>query len=296
MVTELISMPDWQEVLKGIGWADAPTAGGVEEAVLRELTRGKAYFVEQDPALPIQDGCRVTLRTRSALPKFNKEKTVVTVGTHLYDPEIEARLRGMTVGSSAQTVVRGETVAFTVLKVERKACPPLTDALVEDLRLEHITTLDQYRAFMRDKLTSEYAEKLCAAMTDALLAKMQPAEAAEEDIRQATDREYEPLCARFKLENMSCEEWRENFGDSKFRDFYRQIYPDIALLFGTTCKEDYYASRRKDMIRRVRTCLALRSILGEETDETDPTIALDAEQKLVQAMAKRLRNMVYGGS
>lgn len=98
MKTQLYSIPDWRSVLRDVGWADAPTQDDVEKAVLQELTRGKTSFAEQDLKAPIEKGCRVTLRTESALAKFNREKTVITVGTGLYHPGIEALLCGMAAG------------------------------------------------------------------------------------------------------------------------------------------------------------------------------------------------------
>ena len=79
MITKLISVPDWEELLNETGFADAPTAEDVEARIVKELTRGKVTFVDAGDA-PIENGFRVTLRTESMLPKFNKEKTTVTVG------------------------------------------------------------------------------------------------------------------------------------------------------------------------------------------------------------------------
>ena len=131
MKTKLIFLPDWQGVLAQLGWADAPGRETVEREVLQELTRGKVTFVPQTPGQPIEKTCRVTLRTESVLPKFNKEKTLVTVGSGLYDPAVEAKLVGMTQGGRAEVTVKGEKVAFSVEKVEKRHFPDLTDDLVK---------------------------------------------------------------------------------------------------------------------------------------------------------------------
>ncbi len=292
MKTKLYSIPDWQAALRAIGWADAPTGDDVEKAVSRELTRGKASFAEQAPGAPIEKGCRATLRTESALPKFNKEKTVVTVGSGLYDPAIEAQLCGMTAGGRGEAAVKGEKVSFTVTKVEKKVLPPLTDELVRELRLEGIATLADYRLCMDSKLKEEYAAELCRRLLEELLpaARMDPPE--EEDIRRVIDLEYEPLRARFSLDTLSPEEWKEAFENAKLRDFYTQIYPDIARLLGTTGRESYYESRRDAAAETIRACLVLGRILG---DDADPTEDPQAERKLTQALTGRLLEMIYGG-
>ncbi|MDE6879791.1 MAG: hypothetical protein K2P20_00355 [Oscillospiraceae bacterium] len=292
MKTRLYSLPDWKAVLRDTGWADAPTRDDVERAVLRELTRGKTSFAGQAPDFPIEKGCRVTLRTESVLPKFNKERTVVTVGSGLYDPSVEAQLCGMTEGSQGRTMVRGEAVSFTVTKVEKKIFPALTDELVEGLQLEGVSTLAGYRRYMEDKMRREYAAGLARKMVEQLLAAAQMAPPAQEDVRRVIDLEYAPLRERFSLDTMSPNEWEEAFGKVELKGFFAQIYPDIALLFGTTGKESYYASREEAAADTIRACLVLRHILA---DEADPTEDPQAEHKLMEAMTDRLLKMIYGG-
>lgn len=292
MKTRLYSLPDWKAVLRDTGWADAPTQDDVEKAVLRELTRGKTSFAGQAPGFPIEKGCRVTLRTESALPKFNKEKTVVTVGSGLYDPSIEAQLCGMTAGSQGRTTVGEEAVSFTVTKVEKKIFPALTNELVEGLQLEGVSTLAGYRRYMEDKMRREYAAGLARKMVEQLLAAAQMAPPAQEDVRRVIDLEYAPLRERFSLDTMSPNEWEEAFGKVELKGFFAQIYPDIALLFGTTGKESYYASREEAAVDTIRACLVLRHILA---DEADPTEDPQAEHKLMEAMTDRLLKMIYGG-
>ncbi len=292
MKTRLYSLPDWRALLENIGWSDAPTRADVEKKVIEELTRGKVSFAEQSPDAPIEKGCRVTLKTESVLPKFNKEKAVITVGAGLYNAAIEAQLCGMTVGGSAQAAIKGETVSFAVLKVEKRVYPPLTDGLVQDLQLDGITTLADYRRCMENKMRTEYATALCERLVEQLIRGTQMDPPAEEDIYRVIDLEYEPLRVRFQLDTMSPEQWKENFNMVHLQKFYAQIYPDIARLFGTTGKESYYESRKEAAVKTIRTCLVLRGVLA---GEADPTEDPQAEQKLMQAMTNRLLNIVYGG-
>lgn len=291
MKTQLYALPDWRSILEELGWSDAPTAEEIEKTVLQELTRGKVSFAPQNPATPIEKGCRVTLKTKSVLPKFNKEKISVTVGTGLYDRGLEARLCGMIEGESAEAMVKGEKVTFTVLKVEKKSFPALTDELVQDLHLDGITTLAEYRRYMDRKIKTAYAAELARKLATRLIGVAQMDLPAEEDVRRVIDLEYEPLRTRFSLDGMSPEEWKEAFRP-ELRDFYAQIYPDVAYLFGTTGKESYYESRQEAAAGTVRICLVLREILKEDADPTeDPK----AEQKLMQTIIDRLLYMIYGG-
>ena len=296
MKTQLYSLPDWQEVLRGIGWEDAPTQKDVDNIITRELTRGAVTFEPQRADTPIENGCRVTLKTQSVLSKFNREKVTVVVGSRLYDAALEERLCGMTQGQTLHTQVKGEAVTATVLAVEKKVYPPLSDALVQNLQLEGICTLSAYRSHMERTVKGEYAAALCQKLLDRLLADAQLPQPEEEDILAVIDREYDALNARFSLDAMTEEKWMEAFGSDKLKAFYAQIYPDVARLFGTTGKESYYESRKADAMQTVQTCLVLRSILANQTEKTDPTLELHARDTLLQSVQARLLTMIYGGS
>ena len=298
MNTQLHQLADWQQVLAEIGWNDAPTQAAIEQTIHRKLTKGYVVFAQQPDDMPIANGCRVTLRTTSVLPKYNRDKTIVTVGNHLYDAGIETMLIGMTAGQSAKTLVKGEDVSFHVVKVERKVFPPLSDEMVQAQQLEGISTLTQYRNHMQTKLQRAYAEQLCEAMLEKLIDSSAMDELDSQDVRQVIDREFEPLRERFShgeddLDAMSPEKWTETFYNPKMKAYYEQIYPDIARLFDTTSKESYYENRRIAAAQVIRRCLVLRSILHDNTDAHDPTCELQAEPELMRVMIDRLCALIY---
>lgn len=292
MKTKLHALPDWRKTLEKLGWEDAPTGEDVDQAIQRELTRGKVTFVEQPQGLPIEKGCRVTLKTESVLPKFNREKTVVTVGSGLYDPTVEEKLCGMLAGDRAQVTVKGEQVSFTVQKVEQKHVPPLTDDLVKELDLEGVEDLPAYHQWMENKLRGEYARKLVKRLAESLASKAQMDQPDRVDVRQVIDLEYEPLRARFSLDTMSPEQWEHEFGRIDLQAYYAQIYPDVAKIFGTTSKESYYQSRQKAAEETIRECLVMGSILKEEADPTKDAGALETLQT---KLADQVLAIIYGG-
>lgn len=299
MRTRLHSLPDWRKELETIGWSDAPDAAAVQQSVVRELTRGRVSFEPQAPGLPIENGCRVTLETHSRLPKFNRDKTVLTVGAGLYDTAVEALLPGMSEGRSAETLVRGEKVEFRVLKVERKVYPQLCDEMAAAQQLEGIETLEQYEKYMRDKLRRSYAEELCSRLLEISIPLCSMDSPDPMDVRDVIDREFEPLRARFSygetdLDTMSPEEWKASLYNPELQKYYEQIYPDVALLMGTTSKDSFYESRRAAAEETIRCCLVLRAILNDTADAHDPTLALNARQELTQELVDRLLPVIYG--
>ncbi len=292
MKTKLYDLPDWQQMLQEIGWADAPTEEQIEKEIVQELTRGRVTFTEQPAHIPIEKSCRVTLRMESVLPKFNKEKVVVTVGAGLYDATVETALCGMVVGQKAEVTIKGENVSFTVLKAEKKQYPVLTDAFVQDLQVEGISSLAAYRRYMEQKIRAEYAARLGGVLLEKLLPYAKTDIPAQEDIQSVIELEYEPLRVRFKLDEMTPKEWKEGFGKVELRKFYAQIYPDVALLFGTADKESFFESRREAAKKTILDCLLLGAIVGSDAD---PTQDSKAEQKMMQILESRILKMIYGG-
>ncbi|MBR4906220.1 MAG: hypothetical protein IKZ44_05130 [Clostridia bacterium] len=291
MKTKLHSVPDWNQTMREIGWNDAPTAADVEKRIEKELTRGRVTFIDAGNA-PIGNGFRVTLRIVSKLPKFNREKVALTVGSGLYDRTVEDRLLGMRVGESAAVTVKDEPVRFTVLNAEKKHVPVLTDEMVKELSVEDAEDLPAYRTYTERKLRTEYAANLCRRVLDRLKAEANMEPPSEEDVVSVIDLEYEPLRVRFSLDTLSLEEWKNDLGREEMRAFYEQIYPDVAILFGTTSKESFYASRRDAAKETIRDCLILRAVLH---DETDPTMEPKAAEKLLSIMTERVIKTIYGG-
>ena len=124
MKTKLLSVPDWGKVLNEIGFADAPSQNDIEARIVKELTRGKVTF-EDAGSEPIEKGFRVAIRTQSTLPKFNKEKTTLTVGAGLYDPTVEERLVGMRAGRAQKSRSKARLCASPCLKPKGSISPSL---------------------------------------------------------------------------------------------------------------------------------------------------------------------------
>lgn len=291
MKTKLISVPDWNSKLHEIGWNDAPTTADIESRVVKELTRGRVTFVDADSS-PIENGFRVTLHTESALPKFNKEKVTVTVGSGLYDRTVEDRLLDMRVGDSAQVTVKDKPVSFTVQKAEKKQIPGLTDEMVRELSIEGVDTLSAYRAYIARKIKTAYASKLLEQLLEQLTQASVFSGTEEADIEKVIDLEYSPLNARFGLDRLTPEEWKNDLGRTELKAYYEQIYPDVAIVFGTTGKDSFYEVRREPAIRTIRECLIMNACLGSDVD---PTEEPNAKKTLTEAFTNRITETVFGG-
>ena len=135
------------------------------EEELSELAR-KSIIREQLVLLPLPEGTKAeagdtaTLKTESAIPKFNKERVTVTLGRGLYSKELEPLLVGKAVGETVETEISGEKVLAKVLELKRKQAPEPTDEMVAELNQKDyngnpLTTVADYVKYIRETKTNE---------------------------------------------------------------------------------------------------------------------------------------------
>lgn len=76
-------------------------------------------------------------------------KTVqVNMGLGFYNEELEAGLMGLRRGAEAEIPVAGRPVPVRVVRVKRRMVPSLTDALIQRLNLEGVSTVEDYRHYL----------------------------------------------------------------------------------------------------------------------------------------------------
>ena len=139
---------------------------------------------------------------------------------------------------------------------------------------------------------SEIDPELGKKVLEKLVTSAEFSAISEEDITQVIDLEYAPLNARFGLDKLTPEEWANDLGRAELKAYYEQIYPEVAIIFGTTGKESFYEVRREPAINTVKDCLVLNEILGTFVD---PTKEEKAEKKLMEMFTELIFDKIYGG-
>lgn len=99
-----------------------PTEEELLELARKSIVKDHLELVVLPADGTIQTGDTVTLRTVSALPKFNKER-VVTIDRGLYDKTLEEALASKKAGDSCEVTVKDQPVSATVLEIKRKTVP-----------------------------------------------------------------------------------------------------------------------------------------------------------------------------
>ena len=248
----------------------------IDEAVKKRLTKAHIALKELPEGETVQAGDTVMLRTESALPKFNKAKLPVTVGTGLYDKELEAALVGKTVGESGTVSKNGETVAYEIISAKRKFVPALTDAMAAEQGIEGVNTVEKFRAHLAKEKTDFALGGMAGEVMEAMLRDVETDEPASEDLDRLGELELRFFKVMFlkekgiDLDKLTPEEFRENLGCGSF--------------------EEFIENRREWYCMKVKYCLAFSSALGIPLEGNyDPMARYEAMSDLQGILMERIR-------
>lgn len=173
-----------------------------EEALQESLLSVRKKYAKLVAVQVIESGDFVVLSCESEKPRFQKHSISVCVGKNLYSKELEEKLLGLFVGSSAVIEAEGVVVCVHIKEIQRSILQELTDAFVAS-NFETVKTVaqlkDWYVSEQRESHIKAQAEQAVEEMTDEIIAKS--------DIRLD---EEERLAARRDGEKILREHWRFN--------------------------------------------------------------------------------------
>ena len=276
MKTQIHNKLDLRKYLDTLDPAGIPSDKEIDDAVMKRLTKSHIVLTELSAGEAVQAGDTVTLRLESALPKFNKAKLPVTVGTGLYDKELEAALVGKTVGESGTVAKNGETVAYEILSAKRKTVPAPTDAMAAEQGIEGADTVEKFRAHLAEEKISFAVGSMAGQIMQDMLQDAETDEPADEELDRLGELEagfFKKIYLEEKgidLDQLSPEEFQSNMGCGSFADF-------VAM------RRDWYKVK-------VKQCLALGSALDVElTGRYDPMGTYDSLSNLQDELMKRVK-------
>lgn len=295
MRTKLYHPAELTAVLQSADSSCIPTKESLRDYVVRELTRGHIFYVPCPVDEPIHQSDRVTLRVSSVLSRFNREKVSVCVGAGLYNTELEAAMKGRKVGESGAVVVKGESVSFDILHVERPCRPVPTDEMAQGMELDGITTVAQFSAYILKQKQDEWIKRRSAQLLDQVILRSGLSAVDPQDIRDAMDLAYGSMRNRFlhsgtDLDELSSEEWSRTIYSPKSSSFMEKYNPEMAKLAAAPDKQAYYDLLRPEAERSIQCALVLCALLGKADERAyDPTIRLHAEAPLIEEFTEKIR-------
>lgn len=130
------------------------------EQVEAELRRVVLPYVRWEPAEEAQAGDLAVCRTESELPRFQKNRLKLLIGSGMFHSELEQAVIGMTPGNCRAVALPEGEVLITLLELSRQKTPEPDDEMIHRLGLDGIDTVEAYRAYLFGKLRRDKAAEL----------------------------------------------------------------------------------------------------------------------------------------
>jgi len=259
------------EELQNLDISMVPGKKEIEEAVRSRLTKGLTTLADLTETDELKKSDAVQLRVESALPRFNKERVTVNLGSGLYDKVLEAELLGKHVGSSGSVHTRDVEVRYTVLSARRKVVPEPTDEMVEAQGREGVHTLAEFTESYGREI-QKYAINNAAFQFEQRLIDLADVQVAQEDL--------DVMAARTRAELL------EKCGGEEVPETYKSFYQVETF-------EELVQKNCKNHDKRLRFCLTSCSALGLAPEgEYDPLTGTKATMELMDLVQEKVEAAV----
>ncbi len=169
-----------------------------QAAVDRELNAAADRFLTIEPVDDaITTGDIVAAEVPDETEESGKKTLHINMGLGFYG-ELEAGLMGLQSGAERKIPVDGAPVPVRVVSVKRRMVPALTDALIQRLGLENVSTVEDYRGYLirqsAERLRQGKEGPLCDFVLKGVMAQ---SEIGEVDMES---REYRVIFDYFKAQ------------------------------------------------------------------------------------------------
>ncbi len=210
-----------EEFIAAVDRSRLPNAASVEKVLLTRLTENRFELIPLKAGEKAKDGDVITFSVSGGEGRYNRENLRLTLGQGLYDADVEKAMEGTEAGD---TLTIGK-LTIQIHEICQKQIPTLTDAMVEALHLDGISTLEQYRSTVREELTMNEIYIIAGEILGALYENAPDPEYDEETIAILGQLETDFFNSHFKetlgksLDEMTPDEIQENLGFQSVEEF-----------------------------------------------------------------------------
>lgn len=274
MKTKLYKLADVQPILCEVDKFRIPSVEDIEKKILKTLTIGFTNYVPLAKGDPICYGDKVMIRITSVLPKFNKEKISITVGSRLYDETIEDTLVGMYIGETSTVITNGESAMFTIISANRISYPELTDEMVKNQNIDGIYTVEEYSDYVLGIEQRAVVGDIVDEIVEQLIGCSEVSSIDWDDISMSLQMFYESIRQHYLLihvdvDELPSEDWPKVFGVQNKSELFKGM-----LFYGAE--------------KVIPICLIYCALLGKPCEgEYDPTINGHAEAILRKELVEK---------
>lgn len=119
-----------------------------EAALQKEFDRAVYPYITWSDGDTVYTGDVVVCRLTSTNSRYERPSVKITVGAGLLDREAEKALVGQKAGAELELVCHGSAVKATILSVQNRHVPPLSDEMVAALGIDGVSTAAEYHAYL----------------------------------------------------------------------------------------------------------------------------------------------------
>jgi len=214
--------------------------GGLEDYINKNIKHATRQFKEKKQVQDVQKGDIVTLSLQSEHPKYDRPSIQLTVGSKMFDAELESKIIGFTVHSQENVILTQATVKVEVLESLRLIFPKLTDEMLQEYvknqeELEGIQTVEAYKEYLTQKYKEEQYEKTYYENIQAVIDYVMTHSDWDFDEEEIvlTQKEYlsgveEELASQGKtLESLTNQDLQRYFGVKDKEEFYQVLHNTV---------------------------------------------------------------------
>lgn len=267
-----------QGLIAAVDRSRLPGDAQIEKTLLSRLTENRFDLIPLENSQKAEAGDVITFSVSGGEGRYDRENLRLTLSQCLYDADVEKAMEGAEKGD----ILAVGNLTVKIHEICRKRIPVMTDAMVEALQIEGVTTLEQYRQVVREELTMNEIYMIAGEILSTMYENAPDVEYDDETLNILGDLEVGHFNKHFQetigkpLDEMTPDEIRENLGcDSK---------------------EQFVASRREWYKIKVKQCTVFAKALGVElTGEYDLRQHYEALGKLQLQIIEVIKRELVGG-
>lgn len=107
----------------------------------------------------------IICRLNSDIKKYNKDNIKICIGKGLFNLYLEQEVIGMHEGDMKTVVIDKNNVIVTINKIVKRVVPHITDEMVQELKIDGVHTVEEYRGHLIKLQKKESIENAAYAAT-----------------------------------------------------------------------------------------------------------------------------------
>ena len=127
-----------------------------EAKIERELARLANHNAIWTTGKPVAKGDVVVCSMSSEIPKFERDKISFTVGTKLFDKDVENAIINKNIGDIFSVDKNGQEIKVELLEVRNKEIKLVNDEMVCSLGIENVKSVEEYKVYLKEQQFNEF--------------------------------------------------------------------------------------------------------------------------------------------